>query len=226
MNNYPPLEYEKYYHIYNQGNNREALFREPVHYEHFLELLQKYILFIADIYAWVLMGNHFHILVRIFEEKEIGFLPPRDASRSSDPGRSCLTETFHRPQNMEGSARIGKKPIPYRQFAHLFNAYTKYFNNRTNRSGSLFLKNFKRRIITNENDLRNTTLYIHHNPVHHGFTDNFRDYPWTSYDDIISTIPTFIKRKEVINWFNNIENFKAIHQKTYKYQTYENICID
>lgn len=50
------------------------LFREKTNYECFLELYDKYISPVADTYAWVLMKNHFHLLVRIKEEAEIGFL--------------------------------------------------------------------------------------------------------------------------------------------------------
>ncbi len=72
-----PLEYGKCYHIYNRGINGCDLFRERINYEHFLRLYDKYLLLVADIYAWVLMKNHFHFLVRIKEEEEMGYLPPK-----------------------------------------------------------------------------------------------------------------------------------------------------
>lgn len=67
------LQHGKYYHIYNRGNNREDLFKVSDNYQHFLKLYEKYISPIADTYAWVLMKNHFHLLVRIKDEEEIGF---------------------------------------------------------------------------------------------------------------------------------------------------------
>ncbi|WP_423130327.1 transposase [Gaoshiqia sp. Z1-71] len=70
-----PLTYGHYYHIYNRGNNSCNIFREADNYEHFLELYDKYISPVADTFAWVLMPNHFHLLVRIKEEKDIGFIP-------------------------------------------------------------------------------------------------------------------------------------------------------
>ena len=60
-----PLQYGQYYHIYNRGNNGETLFRERRNYVYFLNLYDKYIEPIAETYAYCLMGNHFHFLVRI-----------------------------------------------------------------------------------------------------------------------------------------------------------------
>lgn len=63
-----PLEPGNFYHIYNRGINSCNLFREPTNYEHFLELYDKYISPVADTFAWVLMPNHFHLLVRVKED--------------------------------------------------------------------------------------------------------------------------------------------------------------
>ena len=65
------LESESYYHIYNRGINRCDLFRETNDYRQFLRFYEKYIEPIADTYAWVLMPNHFHLLIRIKSEKKL-----------------------------------------------------------------------------------------------------------------------------------------------------------
>lgn|SRR5690554_2029419 len=61
------LKEGQFYHIYNRGNNRRDLFLEPAHYEHFLALYDKFISPVAETLAWVLMPNHFHMVVRIKE---------------------------------------------------------------------------------------------------------------------------------------------------------------
>jgi len=80
-----------------------------------------------------------------------------------------------------------------------------------NRTGTLFERPFHRIKIENEKYLRNLIFYIHNNPVHHGFADNINGYPWSSYQTIISTKGTKIKRKESIEVFDNLANFKAYH---------------
>jgi putative transposase len=70
-----PLQHDRYYHIYNRGNNRENLFLEERNYRHFLKLYARYVEPVADTYAYCLLKNHFHVLVRIkavAEQDQIG----------------------------------------------------------------------------------------------------------------------------------------------------------
>jgi putative transposase len=135
------LEYDSFYHIYNQGNNHEDLFRCDANYRHFLKLYEKYISPIAETFAWGLMINHFHVLVRIKEEAEI--LPFSPYLNS------------------------GRKPTPSRQFAHLFNAYAQSFNRTFSRTGCLFKTPFQRIKLNSLDYIVNLVLYIHNNPAHH-----------------------------------------------------------
>jgi REP element-mobilizing transposase RayT len=66
------LQHGQYYHVYNRGNNRENVFVEERNYRYFLKLYANYIEPIADTYAYCLLRNHFHLLVRIktVEEQE------------------------------------------------------------------------------------------------------------------------------------------------------------
>lgn len=79
-----PIEYGKYYHIYNRGNNYENIFINSEDYLHFLSIYEIYINPIAETFAWCLMKNHFHILVRIKDESNIGYLNS-DNMKSEDP---------------------------------------------------------------------------------------------------------------------------------------------
>ena len=147
-----PLKHGKYYHIYNRGNNREDLFRTPDNYQHFLRLYEKYIYPVAETFAWVLMGNHFHLLVRVKEEEEIGTLSKKAADRV---GNHCqgMDSTLSAVSNPD-SGLLGKKPNPTRQFSHLFNAYAQSINKAFGRTGSLFETPFKRIEITSDRYFR------------------------------------------------------------------------
>ncbi|MEN9908235.1 MAG: hypothetical protein RLZZ540_1384 [Bacteroidota bacterium] len=68
------FEEGQYYHIYNRGNNKENIFIEEKNYNYFLEKLKKYIVPVADIYAYCLLKNHFHIVLRI---KDKGDMPEK-----------------------------------------------------------------------------------------------------------------------------------------------------
>ncbi|PWN63058.1 transposase [Chryseobacterium phosphatilyticum] len=64
MINTENFEFEGTYHIFSHVNGIEIIFREPSNYQFFLEKVEKYILPVADIYAYCLLPNHFHLLLR------------------------------------------------------------------------------------------------------------------------------------------------------------------
>lgn len=197
-----PLTYGDYFHIYNRGINSCNLFRTAANYEHFLALYEEYMMPVADTYAWVLMKNHFHLLVRIKNRHEIGNIPIKEHSGSISSGRNTGSYT---------PALGSKKYNPTHQIAHFFNAYAQSVNKQWERTGSLFEHPFKRKLIGNRWYLKQVILYIHNNPVHHGFCSHPIEYPWNSYSTCISVKSTRLKREELIAWFDNIDNFKTSH---------------
>jgi REP-associated tyrosine transposase len=60
-----PLQHGQFYHVYNRGNNRQALFVEERNYRYFLTLYARHVEPVAETYAYCLLPNHFHFLVRI-----------------------------------------------------------------------------------------------------------------------------------------------------------------
>src|SRR5690606_13701848 len=65
---YQPFESEHFFHLYNRGNNKENLFLEQDNYIYFLMLMKKYLLQVADVYSYCLLPNHFHMIVKFYEE--------------------------------------------------------------------------------------------------------------------------------------------------------------
>jgi len=54
------------YHIYNRSNGRVAIFNSSQDYLYFIQLLQIYSLkFCIKIYNWVIMRNHYHLLLEL-----------------------------------------------------------------------------------------------------------------------------------------------------------------
>ncbi|MCK5209465.1 MAG: hypothetical protein KAQ79_15630, partial [Cyclobacteriaceae bacterium] len=62
---HPPFLTSTTYHIYNHANGDDNIFREQDNYRFFLEKYVKYINPVADTFAYCLMRNHFHLMVRI-----------------------------------------------------------------------------------------------------------------------------------------------------------------
>ncbi len=59
-----------FYHIYNRGNHRQTIFFREKNYLYFLDKVKKYIVPNANLLAWCLMPNHFHLLVQANEVTE------------------------------------------------------------------------------------------------------------------------------------------------------------
>ena len=177
-----PLEFDQYYHIYNRGNNRENLFRKPDNYHYFLRQYTKHINPIADTFAYCLLPNHFHLLVKI-----------------------KTVEAIQRHQR-----KPLKKPSQY--FSNFFNAYARAFNNAFQRTGSLFERPFGRIPVTSDAYFVQLVIYIHRNPQKHGLIDDYRAWPYSSYHSLFSNKPTPMQRDAVLEWFGGIRDVEALHQ--------------
>jgi len=180
------LEPDKFYHVFNRGINGERIFSGKENYIYFLSLLQKHIVPIVKIYCYCLLPNHFHFLIQIKSENEI---------------QKVLTKP-----NTEISNFLSK------QFSNFFNAYSQAYNKSQGRTGRLFEQPFRRKNIHTEEYLKKTILYIHQNPKKHSIESNLANYPYSSYPSIISNQNTFISKSNVINWFEDLQNFIYCHE--------------
>lgn len=59
-----------FYHIYNCGYDKNSIFPQERNYEYFLTLWNKYISRVAETFAYCLMDNHFHSVIRMNSEFE------------------------------------------------------------------------------------------------------------------------------------------------------------
>lgn len=182
------LEPGNYYHIYNRGNNGQDIFFEPENYLFFLRRYHQYIHPFCDTIAWVLLRNHFHLLVYVRPSEEI-LLEKLEYTATDKPKRVDV----------------------HLQFGHLFNSYAKAVNKRYKRTGSLFEKNFERKMVHDVAYFKQLILYIHYNPVKHRFCEHLWEYPWSSYGSIVSHQATLLNRDFVLELFKNRDEFKLFH---------------
>lgn len=103
------------------------------------------------------------------------------------------------------------KEKPYLAFSNLFNAYTKSVNKLYDRTGSLFQEHLQRKRIEDEEYLTQLVAYIHLNPVKHAFSDDFKNYRYSSYRAYTDGKPTNISTQYVISLFGDISNFEYWH---------------
>lgn len=209
------LQFDTYYHIYNHANGDDNLFREEKNYPFFLEKYHQHIDPIAETVAWCLMPNHFHLLVNIRSEKEI-----------VENFSSSASANFSKVLNFRKVEVLEEEKLKFlsKQFSNFFSSYSQAFNKVYNRRGSLFLKNFKRKEISNQKYLKTLILYIHLNPVKHGFTRDLAEWKWHSFH-------TFFEEQQDLSseLFDNETGYKEIHlsKQNYfnEYESLENFLL-
>ncbi len=169
-----PLYEGNLYHIYNRGNGKEKIFFSEENYYYFLRRYEKYTFNHVETFAYCLLPNHFHLLIRI---------------KNNDP--ETISENFRK----------------------FFISYSMSVNEREKRRGNLFQRGFKRKLIENERYFYTAVYYIHCNPVHHHIVTDLKKYKFSSYNKLIGSDKTILRRDEVMEWFGGRGNFIDYHSQ-------------
>jgi hypothetical protein len=117
-------------------------------------------------------------------------------------------------------------PQVSRPFNNLFIAYAKAINKAYSRTGSLFESPFRRRLVDSDRYFVALVAYIHRNPQKHGFVDDFRDWPYSSYLAVLSNQATRVQRSAVLGWFGGPAGFKELHASTVHEAVIEPLIAD
>lgn len=178
-----------YYHIYNRGNNKEKLFYRTANYEFFLSKYKEHCFHVFETYAYCLMNNHFHLLI---------------STRSKKDQKKLFEKR---------NLKTKKLRSPSKHLTNFFSSYAQSINRQQGRTGSLFQKNFKRKEIDSDDYFRKLVVYIHQNPSHHNFNNQFSEYPFSSFADYTNKDESFLNREKTLELFGGIENLLEVHKK-------------
>ena len=195
------FEFDTIYHIYNKTNNRELLFRKDENYYFFLRQYIQYISPFVETYAWNLLPNHFHFIIKIKPEVAI---------------TSFLTELPIEKRTKSEQHFLSDKDINTlieMTFKRFFISYAMAFNLMFKRTGNLFYRTFNRVEILKDSHFTHALVYVHANAQKHKLVKEFTSYPWSSYHSIISDKTTKLLRDELIEWFGSKEMFIKIHKE-------------
>lgn len=185
------------YHVYNQGNNRQRIFFTYDNQVYFLDKIRKHILPYADILAWCLMYNHFHLMIYVNR-----LTPDKKDIVEKEVELNELREI----RNI-GYQHCSKDHTLNYSIGIMLSSYSQSINKQLKRSGSLFRNNTKSECVTNCKgispsfiDISGGTIiknyliekeypkacfdYIHHNPVKSGLVEKPEDWEFSSYRDV------------------------------------------
>ena len=188
-----------YYHLYNRGINRKEIFFESKDYDRFIQKYFFYLGLSIETLSYCLLKNHIHFLIKVLSEAEV--------EKKKNEVKFRDRQFYVIPNE------TGKKFRIETLFGHLFNSHTKYINLKYGRSGTLWDGNFKKREIDSEEYLQYCICYIHRNPIHHGLTNSYEAYPYSSYKKVFDRQEVLVNSKEVFKVFGSIENYRTAHQE-------------
>jgi REP element-mobilizing transposase RayT len=211
INYWQPFIENGYYHIYNHSVSSKNIF---LSHEDYIDFLKKYCTYFSGLFetlAFCLMPNHFHFVVKVNSHHTVLEKAKKQISNASHSFQEnkCDLNTFI-----------------VDQFRRFFSSFSLSYNYRHKRRGQLFLKRFKRISLDEEFRLAYMICYIHHNPIHHGFSTSYDSWKYSSYNQILAeseiikkSISTFsfeeldiLSVAEVIPCFDGIDGFINSHR--------------
>ncbi len=140
-------------------------------------------LYFTEILGFCAMGNHFHILARMFPEKNY---TDEDIKKRVE---QFIKEGRKDTDNENDDIVFLDEDIPYyrnkledlSQFVkEIKQTFSRFYNKRHGRRGTLWGERFKSLIVENGETLINCLAYIDLNPVRAGLVDRPEDYRWNS----------------------------------------------
>lgn len=174
------------YHVYNQGNNKQKIFFKEENYHFLIEKIKTHILPFADVLAWCLMPNHFHLM-----------LHPNGLSRGATMSRTPTNTPDAKTQSFNHSIGV------------MLASYTRAIQKQENISGSLFRQKTKAICLTKNDVLSPSYLNTSFGTLININTPQSR-YPKICFDYIHDN-PVKAKLVEhVENWkFSSIHEFNG-----------------
>jgi putative transposase len=175
-----PFVADVYYHIYNRGNNREAIFFESDNYLYFLKKVRTYLVPVADVLVYCLMPTHYHIVARV---------------------RGLQTSEVSETSEVSG--------IVSNAMMKLSVSYTKAINKRFQRTGVLFQGQFQAKPVVNSTYLLNLCRYVHANPVKDGIVADISQWQYSNYLEWIGERNgTLVNREFIAEYFDSPADYR------------------
>ncbi|HNX87523.1 MAG TPA: hypothetical protein PKH58_00450 [Paludibacteraceae bacterium] len=156
------FEPEHSYHIFNQGNNKELIFFNRENYFFFLKKIETHIVPFADVLAYCLMPNHFHLMVYTSHQMTLSHqmtsqIATDQATLShqmTSPQIATDQMTLSHQMTSQPSHQMSEgKQTLVQSIAIMLRSYTRAINIQESRSGSLFKPHTKAACLSNNSTI-------------------------------------------------------------------------
>ena len=222
---------DQYYHVFSRSNNKEKLFYTNENRRFFLSKLGLYLLQFFEIHAYALMGNHYHLLLRVRSRNEIILkIEGVEEGKQTVAMKRLLDGKFEEDTRLVSKTRLVSSSnldkLLVHQIQRLSISYTKALNKQWGRKGHLFNRPFKRCMINFDAKYQYMMYYIHHNARIHGFVKDFLQYKHHSYFEILDASSALINVTNVLKAFGGKEDFVNFHHNTHYEDEFNGLMIE
>lgn len=144
--------------------------------EHLLECIRELSsVYFVDLLGFCLMGDHFHLLVRVHTGEEYS--------------ETALKKRYERYRGKARARKVTPDQLEYfrekwsdlsEYVREIKQVFSRYYNKKHNRRGFLWAERFKSVIVEEGETLIQCLAYIDLNPVRAGLVEQPEEYPWCS----------------------------------------------
>ncbi len=161
------------YHIMSRTALDKFPFKD-VDKDEFVKTMKKFSkIYFVEVLGFCIMGNHFHILVQMMPDR---YFTDKDIKRRFERmyGKECFFNEKQIPAFRAKWSNISKYIQEIKQ------SFSRYFNKKYKRKGTLWGERFKSVIVEKGETLVNCLAYIDLNPLRAGLVKRPEDYRWNS----------------------------------------------
>jgi len=206
------------YHIFNRGNNAQKIFFNHENYLFFLKKVRLYICPYADILAWCLMPNHFHLMVYVNQtritlrekvnENRIEKVPESTSEQVTENRSKKVSESIS--EQVTKSHQLTRERTLNDSISIMLRSYTRAIHNQERISGSLFQHRTKALCLTEISGVTPTWFETTFGAIIN-IPDSEKEYPQVCFNYIHQNPITAQLAKNPADWeYSSYRDFAGV----------------
>lgn len=196
--------YNANYHLIFKSIDGLLLFNRATDYDLFFHRFKSFTYGLLDVWAYVALQNHTHIIVRVKSVSEVKEYISMLEQGAATAAMKKLAE------NNWDEALLDT--VAERQINSFMVSYVNTVNNYAQKKGGFFQKPFRRLQIMDDRHLQQAIIYVHANAQKHGISNDFTVWPYSSYHSILKKSPLIVNSDAVLTFFGGVDKFVEIHR--------------
>jgi REP element-mobilizing transposase RayT len=177
---------EEHYHCYNRGVDKRVIYQDPQDYAYFMKLL-----------------------IALNTAEVFGHMRLHNGKRPINPPVTILSFCLL-PNHYHIVLRCNVEGGVSKYLQRVIGGYTMYFNQKNNRTGSLFQGKFKAKHIVTDQSLSQVVAYVYRNNLVHSITDEQLFRPYINHQDTLvrglASYQSDFHQREIVSIIKELRN--------------------